>query len=156
MKPQESVWDYPRPPRLEKVAWRIRVEHQSVVVCDAPEAYRVLETSQPPAYYVDEVYIDLDMLCSSTQSSFCEWKGMASYADIDSGGQIAPGAAWTYHSPTPAFAPIANHWAFYAQLLDHCSVDDELVAPNPGNFYGGWVTSNIEGPFKGGPGSAHW
>lgn len=155
-KPVESVWDYPRPPRIEVVPWRITVVHAGVTVVDAPHTRRVLETSQPPAYYVAEEFIDMSLLDASAHHTFCEWKGLASYADVVIGSQRVRDATWTYREPTPAFVELAGHWAFYAQRLDECRVDGELVAPNEGSFYGGWITSNITGPFKGGPGTSHW
>lgn len=155
-KPVESVWDYPRPPRLEQVPWRIRVVHAGATIVDAPEAYRVLETSQPPAYYVAPEHVALDRLRAGERRTFCEWKGTARYADVVVGDRVAADAAWTYPEVTPTFAPIVDHWAFYAQALDECWVDDERVAPNEGSFYGGWITANVEGPFKGAPGTAHW
>lgn len=156
-KPIESVWDYPRPPRLEWVDWRIRVVHAGVTVADSPGAYRVLETSQPPAYYVPPDRVDASLLEPVARQTFCEWKGAADYADVViSRSAVVRASAWTYHRPTPGFAPIADHWAFYAQLLDECWVDDERVEPNEGTFYGGWITANVTGPFKGAPGTAHW
>jgi uncharacterized protein (DUF427 family) len=155
-KPVESVWDFPRPPRLESVPWRIRVVHGGVTVVDAPAVWRVLETSQPPAYYVAPEYVDLDRLRTNDRRTFCEWKGMAQYADVVAGDAVAPRAAWTYPEPTARFVDIAGHWAFYAQSLDECWVDDERVSPNEGSFYGGWITANVTGPFKGAPGTAHW
>jgi uncharacterized protein (DUF427 family) len=159
-KPVESVWDFPRPPRLEEVAWRIRVVHAGVTVVDAPRALRVLETSQAPAYYVaPEFVLAGALLPSTTRPTLCEWKGVAQYADLvlpDRPGVTVPAAAWTYPAPTPAFAALARSWAFYAQKVDECWVDDELVVPNEGSFYGGWVTANVTGPFKGAPGTAHW
>jgi uncharacterized protein (DUF427 family) len=155
-KPMESVWDFPRPPRLESVPWRIRVVHGGLTVVDAPEAFRVLETSQPPAYYVAPGHVDLDRLRASDHRTFCEWKGTASYADVVVGDSVATRAAWTYPEPALRFAQIVDHWAFYAQVLDECWVDDERVVPNDGSFYGGWITANVTGPFKGAPGTAHW
>lgn len=155
-KPIESVWDYPRPPRIETVPWRITVVHGGVTIVDAPQTRRVLETSQPPAYYVAEEYIDMTLLVASSRQTFCEWKGAASYADVVVGAERVTEAAWTYREPTAPFAELVGHWAFYAQRLDECRVDGELVAPNEGSFYGGWITSNITGPFKGGPGTSHW
>lgn len=161
-KPVESVWDYPRPPRLEHVDWRIRVIHAGATVVDAPTALRVLETSQPPAYYVSAEFVDLDLLVASQRRSMCEWKGVAEYADLvvpaSGGGEpvVVSEAAWTYPSPTPAFTDLAGHWAFYAQKCDECWIDDELVTSNEGSFYGGWVTANVTGPFKGAPGTLHW
>ncbi len=155
-KPIESVWDFPRPPRVERVPWRIRVVHAGVTIVDAPEAHRVLETSQPPAYYVAPEHVDLDRLRPSERRTFCEWKGSAHYADVVVRDDVAADAAWTYPAVTAPFAPIVDHWAFYAQSLDECWVDDERVAPNDGSFYGGWITANVTGPFKGAPGTAHW
>ena len=155
-KPIESVWDFPRPPRLETVPWRIRVVHGGATVVDAPEAVRILETSQPPAYYVAPRYVDLERLRPNAHRTFCEWKGVASYADVVVDDAVADRAAWTYPEITPTFAAIVDHWAFYAQALDECWVDDERVVPNDGSFYGGWITGNVTGPFKGAPGTAHW
>lgn len=163
-KPYESVWDYPRPPSLEPVDFKIEVSHQGVVVASSTNCYRVVETSQPPAYYIPANDVAVEVLRPSTTKTFCEWKGMAGYADVE----IEPGtdtpnasgtafdAAWTYPDPTGSFVPIRGYWAFYAQKLDRCTVDDEVVDPNDGRFYGGWITTNITGPFKGGPGTAHW
>lgn len=156
-KPVESVWDYPRPPRLERVDWRIRVIHGDAVVVDAPHALRVLETSQPPAYYVPAEFVSMDLLRPSDRRTMCEWKGVAEYVDVEvAGTPLVEGAAWTYPSPTPRFADLVGHWAFYAQRLDRCMVDDEVVESNEGGFYGGWITANVTGPFKGAPGTLHW
>lgn len=156
-KPVESVWDYPRPPRLEHVDWRIRVCFGGVTVVDAPSALRVLETSHAPAYYVAFEHIADEYLRPNPgRPTLCEWKGVASYADVVVGERVATRAAWSYPDPTGAFAALRGHWAFYAQALDECWVDDERVAPNEGDFYGGWITSNLVGPFKGGPGTRLW
>ncbi|MGK0425563.1 MAG: hypothetical protein ACJAZD_003099 [Ilumatobacter sp.] len=162
-KPFESVWDFPRPPSLEHVEWRIRVVHAGVTIVDAPRAWRVLETSQPPAYYVAQEFVDDSAFVESATRTLCEWKGLATYASVDlagvdAGHSVNPvvDATWTYQTPTPAFAELAHHWAFYAQRFDECWVDDERVAGNDGLFYGGWITNNVIGPFKGGPGTLHW
>ena len=155
-KPIESVWDFPRPPRLERVDWRIRVRHAMAWVVDAPNAYRVLETSQPPAYYVDPAYVRSELLAPSVSATFCEWKGMAAYVDVVVGDNRVADAGWRYDHPTPAFAELTGFYAFYAQKLDACYVDEEEVDANEGRFYGGWITANVTGPFKGGPGTAHW
>jgi uncharacterized protein (DUF427 family) len=155
-KPFESVWDFPRPPRLERVSWRIVVTHGDRTIVDAPEALRVLETSQPPAYYVDPRYVDEEMLAPSTTRTFCEWKGEATYVDVVVDGERVSDAGWRYDRPTPSFRDLTGHYAFYAQKLDRCTVDGEVVAPNEGGFYGGWITANVTGPFKGAPGTAHW
>jgi len=155
-KPFESVWDYPRPPRVERVPWRIVVEHGGHTIVDAPHALRVLETSQPPAYYVDPQYVDQRLLAPSTTTTFCEWKGRATYVDLVVDGRRVIDAGWRYDRPTTPCRELTGHYAFYPQKVDRCYVDDELVAPNEGGFYGGWITANVTGPFKGGPGTTHW
>ncbi|MGA1439316.1 MAG: DUF427 domain-containing protein [Ilumatobacteraceae bacterium] len=156
-KPIESVWDFPRPPRIERVDWRVRVVVAGVTVVDAPSALRVLETSQAPAYYVSFEHVaDEHLRAASGRPTYCEWKGLASYADIVVGDRVSERAAWSYAEPTAPFAAIRGHWAFYAQAVDECWIDDERVAPNDGDFYGGWITSNVTGPFKGGPGTLLW
>ncbi len=155
-KPVESVWDFPRPPHVERVDWRIRVVHEGEVVVDAPTAVRVLETSQAPAYYIAEDYVRTAYLRTSLRRTHCEWKGPASYADVVIGDRVAVDACWTYPEPTPRFADIAGCWGFYAQAVDECWVDDERVDPNEGDFYGGWITANVTGPFKGAAGTMFW
>ncbi len=155
-KPVESVWDFPRPPAVERADWRIRVVHAGQTVADAPDCVRVLETSQAPAYYVAAEHVNDRLLERSTRRTGCEWKGTATYADVVVGDRRVPAACWTYTSPTPAFESIRDHWAFYAQALDECWVDDERVDPNEGDFYGGWITANVTGPFKGAAGTLFW
>lgn len=149
------MWDYPRPPRLEATTRHLVVRCNGVTIADTRRAHRVLETSQPPAYYLDPAEVRLDLLEPSTRHTFCEWKGQASYYDVVVGDVRVEAAVWTYPSPTPAFETIRGHLAFYAQHLD-CFVDDEPVTGNEGTFYGGWITHDIVGPFKGGAGTAHW
>jgi uncharacterized protein (DUF427 family) len=153
---QESVWDYPRPPALVPCRARVRVVHRGVTVVDTTSAWRVLETSQPPAFYVPPSEVHPGALSRSESRSFCEWKGAATYWDLQVGDAIVRDAAWSYESPVDAFAAITGYLAFYAQRVDACWVDDEQVRPNPGTFYGGWITSAVVGPFKGGTGSAGW
>lgn len=153
---QESVWDYPRPPRLERSDRRVRVVHAGRTVADTTAAWRVLETSQPPAFYLPPGDVDLDLLRPVSGRTFCEWKGEASYWDVVVDGTVAERAAWSYPDPTPSFAAIRDHLAFYPQRVDACFVDDEQVAANDGDFYGGWVTSHVVGPFKGAPGTLGW
>ncbi len=155
-KPIESVWDFPRPPRLERVEWRVRVVHAGATIVDAPHAIRILETSQPPAYYVAAEFVDFDLLELSGRRTLCEWKGVAEYADIMVGDEHVVDAGWTYVAPTESNEAISGHWAFYAQKVDECWIDDERVTSNEGSFYGGWVTANVTGPFKGAPGTSHW
>lgn len=155
-KPVESVWDFPRPPVVERVEWRVRVVHAGATIVDAPFAMRVLETSQAPAYYVADEFVNQDLLAPVDRRSMCEWKGAAAYADVVVGDQRAMHACWTYREPTAAFEPIRDHWAFYAQELDECWVDDERVDGNEGSFYGGWITNNVTGPYKGAAGTMFW
>jgi uncharacterized protein (DUF427 family) len=151
----ESVWDYPRPPRVEPTTRRIRVELGGETIVDTRSALRVLETSHPPVYYValDDV-VPGALVDSAGRTTSCEWKGVASYYDVLAGGKRAAQAAWTYHDPRPEFETIRDTVAFYPNALDACWVDDERVEPQPGGFYGGWITSEIVGPFKGLPGSS--
>ncbi len=153
---QESVWDYPRPPRLERVPERLRVIVGGVTIADTTAGWRVLETSQPPAYYLPPADIDQSRLTRSPNRSFCEWKGEAGYWTITVGADVRVDAAWSYPHPTPGFVAIADHLAFYPQRVDACFVGDEQVEPNEGSFYGGWITSKVVGPFKGGAGSSWW
>jgi uncharacterized protein (DUF427 family) len=156
MRDRESVWDYPRPPRLEPVPERIRVVFNGKTVADTERAWRVLETSHPPVYYIPLADTVRGAFVKSARSSFCEWKGQASYYGVQADGKESPDAAWGYENPAPAFAAIRDHVAIYAGRMDACYVGDEKVAPQPGAFYGGWITSWIEGPFKGGPGTGGW
>src|SRR5882724_11425826 len=152
----ESVWDYPRPPRLEPVTARLVVRLGGEVVADTTSGYRVLETSHPPNYYFPADDITPDVLAGSDGTSYCEWKGRATYLCVRTANRMEIDAAWTYRTPSPAFAAIRDHVAFYAHRMDECRVDDEVVVPQPGGFYGGWITQRIKGPFKGGPGSRGW
>lgn len=153
---QESVWDYPRPPRLERVDHHVVVELDGVTIVDTTRAIRVLETSQPPAYYVPPDDVAMAHLEPTPSRTFCEWKGRASYWTVVVGSTRAEDAAWSYPEPTSAFADIRDHLAFYPKRVDACFVNGERVQSNEGDFYGGWVTSNIVGPFKGAPGTFHW
>jgi len=153
---QESVWDYPRPPRLEAVERCIRVELGGLVVAETTRAYRILETSHPPNYYVPPEDVAVGALVRSRRRSYCEWKGEAHYFDVHSGERVEPDAAWGYDAPHAGYEAIAGYVAFYAARMDGCWVGDELVVPQPGGFYGGWITSDLAGPFKGVPGSQAW
>jgi uncharacterized protein (DUF427 family) len=153
---QESVWDYPRPPRLEKVGIRLRVILNRQTIADTTSGHRVLETSHPPVYYIQPVDIDQRYLRAASGTSWCEFKGLAKYWSLDVDGRQAENAAWSYPNPSPAFAAIAGHLAFYASRVDECWVDDERVQPQQGDFYGGWITSRIVGPFKGAAGTQGW
>lgn len=148
----ERVADYPRPPRLEHITKHVRIAKAGIVIADSRRAARVLETFHPPVYYLPPDDVAMEHLREAPGSSFCEWKGVASYYDV----LDAKKCAWTYRKPTEAFASIASWIAFYAGLMDECTVDGEVVTPQPGGFYGGWVTSDLIGPFKGSPGTAGW
>ena len=153
---QESVWKYPRPPKVEPTTKRIRVEFAGESVADTLHAVRVLETSHPPVYYIPRADVREDLLIPSARRSFCEFKGPASYWSLRLGDKLATEAAWSYESPSPDYDAIRGHLAFYAGRVDACYVDEERVQAQPGEFYGGWVTSDIIGPFKGRPGSETW
>lgn len=153
---QESVWDYPRPPRVERSGAVVEVELGGRVVATTDRALRVLETSHPPTYYLPPDAFEPGTLREAAGATWCEWKGRASYYDLVAGGRVAPSAAWTYPTPSPGFAVLAGALAVMPGLVDRCTVDGEVVVPQPGGFYGGWITSAVVGPFKGGPGTAGW
>ena len=154
----ESVWDYPRPPQLEAVAKRLSVVLGGVTIADTTRGHRVLETSHPPVYYFPRADVTESALAPArARESHCEWKGVASYYDVVGGdGRRIEAAAWTYHSPTPGFEAIRDAVAFYPAPMDACTVDGERVSPQPGGFYGGWITADVTGPFKGEPGTMGW
>jgi uncharacterized protein (DUF427 family) len=153
---QESVWDYPRPPRLEDCSKRIRILFNGAVIADTMRAKRVLETSHPPVYYLPPEDLARTHLAPADGSSFCEWKGSARYFDVVVGDRRASRAAWSYPNPTLTFAAIKDYVAFYCAPMDACLVDGEKARPQPGGFYGGWITDNVVGPFKGEPGTSGW
>lgn len=153
---QESVWSYPRPPIVVPSDKHVVIRFGGVIVCETRRALRLLETSHPPTWYLPHKDFAEGSLREAPGSSFCEWKGRASYLDLSAGGKIAAGKAWTYRTPTAPFAAIADHVALYAAAMDSCLVDGEQVLPQPGGFYGGWITREVKGPFKGIPGSSGW
>jgi len=153
---QESVWDYPRPPRLESVPERVSVVFAGATIADTARAHRILETSHPPVNYIPQADIRTELIVAAPGRSWCEFKGTASYVSIRANGRVSERAGWLYADPTPAYRAIAGHIAFYASRIDEARVGGELVVPQPGDFYGGWVTSRIVGPFKGGPGTMRW
>ncbi len=150
------MWDYPRPPALQPFAGRIRIDFGGLTIVNTTDAWRVLETSHPPVYYLPPDTIDNCVLEPVAGESFCEWKGSAQYYDVACGDRRARRAAWSYPEPSAAFEPIRGYVAFYAAPMDACWVDGERVTPQPGGFYGGWITSNLVGPFKGGPDTVGW
>jgi len=153
---QESVWDYPRPPRVEPVTELIRVEFNGVTLVRTQRAYRVLETSHPPVYYLPQSDIAMQYLVATPRRTSCEFKGMASYWTVRVDDRVEPDAGWMYAAPAPGYEPIRDHIAFYASRMDACYVGDERVQAQVGDFYGGWITSRVVGPFKGGAGTWGW
>ena len=173
---QESVWDYPRPPRLEASSRLVEVRFGGIQLAASRRALRVLETSHPPVYYVPPEDVRMEYLLPSDRQSWCEWKGLASYYHLEApaaaeaaaasaagGGAAGASArrraengAWYYPDPTVPYKEIRNYIAFYPHAVDACYVDGEQVQAQPGDFYGGWITRDVVGPFKGGPGTSHW
>ncbi|MBC8131082.1 MAG: DUF427 domain-containing protein [Rhizobiaceae bacterium] len=153
---QESVWEYPRPARLEPVSFSIRVEFAGRIVAETTRAFRAIETSHPPSYYIPPADVDLGLLVPASRRTLCEWKGGAVYHDLVLGTRVARDAAWSYPRPTPDFADVTDFLAFYAGRVDACFLDGERVTPQEGDFYGGWITRHVAGPFKGPPGTQGW
>lgn len=153
---QESVWDYPRPPRVEPTSKRVRVVFNGETIVDTTGAYRVLETSHPPTYYIPREDVKMAYFTPTSRRTMCEFKGAASYFTIQVGDKVAQDAAWCYATPTPGFVQIKDYLCFYPSRMDACYVDDEQVQAQAGDFYGGWITSDIVGPFKGGAGTWGW
>ncbi len=152
---QESVWDYPRPPRVEQSDRHVVVQLGDVVLADTHRAWRVMETSHAPSWYLPPDDIAMQHLRHVPGRTICEWKGQADYLDVAVDEIVVPRAAWRYRNPVPAFAPIAGHIAFYPGLVE-CTVDGQAAVPQPGGFYGGWITPDVVGPFKGGEGTLGW
>ncbi|WP_029032476.1 DUF427 domain-containing protein [Salinarimonas rosea] len=153
---QESVWDYPRPAICEPTASVLEVVLGGRTIARTRRGFRVLETSHPPSYYFPPDDVDAGVLVAAGGGSICEWKGQAAYFDVVCGAVRAPRAAWSYPRPTPPFRPMAGFTTFYPALMEGCFVDGERVVPQEGGFYGGWITSRVAGPFKGGPGTRFW
>ena len=153
---QESVWEYPRPPRIERVTSRVVIRLGGEVIVDTDDVVRVLETSHPPVYYLPIASFADGALADAEGNSYCEFKGSARYLDVRGGGATASRAAWNYPRPSDGYEALAGRVAVYAGPMDSCEVDGEVVTPQPGRFYGGWVTSWVAGPFKGVPGSFGW
>lgn len=153
--PTENVQTYPRPPALEPVPQRIRILFTDRMIVDTTRAFRVLETHHPPTYYIPPEDCDCDLLPVAGQT-MCEWKGAASYFDVQAGGRTARRAAWCYNNPTSGFREITGFLAFYAAYMDACDVAGVPVLPQAGQFYGGWLTPNLTGIAKGAPGTEHW
>jgi len=153
---QESVWRYPRPAIAQPSDRLVRIEHRGVLIANTRAAVRTLETSHPPSWYLPPADLTSGLLRRSARRSRCEWKGQAVYWDLVIGDEVLRDVGWSYPEPTPAFAGLRDHVAFYAGPLDSCMVDGEQVRPQSGGFYGGWITSDLAGPFKGVPDSMGW
>ena len=148
----ERVADYPRPPRLEHVTKHVRVVKNGVVIADTRRPARVLETFHAPVYYIHPDDVSMASLAEAAGTSYCEWKGYAVYYDV----LDVRRAAWAYREPYRGYESIAGWLAFYATHMDECTVDGEQVTPQPGGFYGGWITKDLAGPFKGAAGTQGW
>jgi len=153
---QESVWAYPRPACAEATSRHLEIVHKGVVIADTRAAIRTLETSHPPSYYVPPTDIAMARLKRTARRSFCEWKGAAIYFDVVVGSETLRDVAWSYPDPTATFAALKDYIAFYPAPFEACRIDGEQVRSQPGGFYGGWITGDLAGPFKGGPGSNFW
>ena len=153
----ENVWEYPRPPALVPCERRVRIELGGVVIADSTAALRVLETSHPPTIYVPPGDIASEALRpAGGRGSSCEWKGAAHYFDVVGGPRVEARAGWAYAAPVERYAALRDHVAFYPSRMDACWLDEERVLSQEGDFYGGWITADLEGPFKGGPGTLGW
>ena len=153
---QESVWDYPRPPSVEPVSATVRVELGAVILAASERAIRVLETASGPAVYVPFGDVRMDLMEPEEGGAVCEWKGPWIYWSIRSAGRTVRQAAWSYTDPWAGYQAIRDHLSFYPARVDACWLGEQRVEPQPGGFYGGWITPEIVGPMKGGPGSRGW
>ena len=152
---QESVWDYPRPPRIDPDARLVRVQVEGTVLAETRNSIRILETASPPAFYLPPEDVRTDLLERARGASICEWKGSATYWSLTGGTNSPANVAWSYEHPFPEFASIRGYLSFYPSKVE-CYVDEYRVKPQPGDFYGGWVTPEVVGPFKGDPGTSGW
>ncbi|MRJ77813.1 DUF427 domain-containing protein [Aeromicrobium sp. SMF47] len=155
-RPVENVWDYPRPPSVEPSDENIVIELGGMRIAWTSSSFRICETSHPPAYYLPIEAFAGDVLHALPGRTWCEWKGAASYFDVVTPARTVPAGAWTYRMPSPGYADIIDHIAVYPGKMDRCLLDGERVRAQPGDFYGGWVTSRVRGPFKGEPGTSSW
>jgi len=153
---QESVWDYPRPPRVEPETRHVTVVLDGRIIAESSATLRVLETSHPPNIYLPSDAVAPGVLIPNPRHTVCEWKGQAGYWDVHTGRRTVSAAAWGYPGPRSGYEALVDHVSFYPGLMDACYLGDEIVVPQPGSFYGGWITSDVVGPFKGGAGSWNW
>jgi len=147
----ESVWDYPKPPKVEDTAKSVKIVFNEVVIAETTHAKRVLQTGHPPVYYIPRQDIHMEYLTSTTKTSTCEFKGKAFYYDLKVGTKSVSNVGWSYPEPTKGYESIKDYVAFYPKPMDACYVDGERVTPEPGEYFGGWVTKDIVGPFEGAP-----
>ncbi len=152
----ESVWDYPRPPATDPADRRVRVVFNDTTIADTADAIRVLETSHPPVFYLPPADVATEHLAQTNRTTMCEFKGRAVYFTVTVGDRTATRAAWAYPDPVERYEDLTDHFAFYPSQMDACFVGDEEVRHQEGDFYGGWITDDVEGPFKGGPGTMGW
>ena len=156
IKGTESVWDYPRPPRIEKISKHIQVFFGGKLIADTKSAYRVLETSHPPTHYIPPQDVRFEFLQKTNKRTICEYKGAADYYDLKVHDRVSSNAAWSYTSPAPGYEQLKDYISFYPSRVDGCYVDGKQVRAQESDFYGGWITPNIVGPFKGAPGTEGW
>ena len=156
MRPVENVWDYPRPPSIEHSDERLVIELGGERIAETSSSYRICETSHPPTYYLPIGSFADGVLVPVPGRTMCEWKGLASYFDLVTADRTVSAGAWTYPAPEPRFAALLGHVAIYPGKVDRCLVDGEQVQAQEGDFYGGWITSRVTGPFKGAPGTLGW
>ena len=150
------MWDYPRPPRLERERRPARIVLGGSDIAYSEKPWRVLETSHPPGIYLPRNAFAAGVLTQNSKATICEWKGVATYWDLHNSDRTVPAGAWSYETPNPAFEAIAGYVSVYPGLMDACFLGDEQVIAQDGNFYGGWITNDIVGPFKGSPGTWGW
>jgi uncharacterized protein (DUF427 family) len=148
---EESVWDYPRPPKVEASTKKVQVVFNEVVIAETTHAVRVLQNGHPPVYYIPREDVHMEYLTATSKNSTCEFKGTSYYYDVKVGSKSVAAAGWSYPEPTKGYETIKDYLAFYPRMMDACYVDGERVTPEPGQYFGGWVTSDIVGPFEGQP-----
>jgi uncharacterized protein (DUF427 family) len=153
---QESVWDYPRPPKIEKTSKHLKVVVQNTLIAETRKGLRILETSHPPVYLFPPENVKMEFLKPNLEIAFCEFKGKTNYYDVKVDSQILYDVAWVYFKPTSLFEAIRGYIGFFAHKTDGCFVDGEQITPQEGGFYSGWITKDIVGPFKGGSGTWDW
>ena len=153
---QESVWDYPRPPGLEPTVSLIRIIFAGVLIAESRQAIRIIETSCPPVYYIPPDHIHTEYVVQIGVGTLCEWKGLAQYWSVRVGNKVIESAAWSYPDPELPYTRIRDYLAFYPGKMDTCMVDDQIAIAQESDYYGGWITPDIVGPFKGQPGSEEW